>query len=94
MTPQKRLWRVYILAAPGTRAIPIAVGTSGIVLNTTSNSYLGNWILLRITSATKDKAVANLKSYTARVPGDENAARTLDAVVNGKVEIKQLKASP
>jgi tetratricopeptide (TPR) repeat protein len=42
----------------------------------------------------KDKAVANLKSYTARVPGDENATRTLDAVINGKVEIKQLKASP
>jgi hypothetical protein len=42
----------------------------------------------------KDKAVLNLKSYTARVPGDENAARTLDAVINGKVEIKQLKANP
>ncbi len=42
----------------------------------------------------KDKAVANLKSYTARVPGDENAARILDAVINGKVEIKQLQASP
>jgi hypothetical protein len=42
----------------------------------------------------KDKAVANLKSYTARVPGDENAARILDAVINGKVETKQLKTSP
>jgi hypothetical protein len=42
----------------------------------------------------KDKAIANLKSYTARVPGDENAARTLDAVINGKIEIRQLKASP
>jgi hypothetical protein len=42
----------------------------------------------------KDKAIANLKSYTARVPGDENAARTPDAVINGKIEIRQLKASP
>jgi hypothetical protein len=42
----------------------------------------------------KDKAVANLKSYTARVPGDQNAARLLDAVINGKVETKLLKANP
>jgi tetratricopeptide (TPR) repeat protein len=42
----------------------------------------------------KDKAVANLRSYTARVPGDTNATRTLDAVMNGKVEIKQLAPNP
>jgi hypothetical protein len=40
----------------------------------------------------KEKAITNLKSYTARVPGDENAARILDAAINGKIETKQLKA--
>ena len=39
----------------------------------------------------KAKAVENLESYTKRVPGDENAARILDAVRNDKVEIKVLK---
>ena len=42
----------------------------------------------------KDKAVANLKSYTARVPGDENAVRILDAVINGKIDLKKSKADP
>jgi tetratricopeptide (TPR) repeat protein len=42
----------------------------------------------------KVKAVENLKSYTTRVPNDENAARALDAVSNDKVEGKQLKPSP
>ncbi len=42
----------------------------------------------------KVKAVENLKSYTARVPNDQNAARALDAVLNDKVEVKQLKPSP
>jgi hypothetical protein len=35
------------------------------------------------------KAIENLTSYTNRVPTDINAAKILDAVRNGKVEIKQ-----
>jgi tetratricopeptide (TPR) repeat protein len=42
----------------------------------------------------KAKAVENLESYTKRVPSDENAARMLDAVRNGKVEVKTSKPTP
>jgi tetratricopeptide (TPR) repeat protein len=42
----------------------------------------------------KAKAMENLKSYTTRVPGDENAARVLDAVTHDQVDFKQLKSSP
>ncbi|MGO9037936.1 MAG: hypothetical protein ACLPV2_12735 [Steroidobacteraceae bacterium] len=41
----------------------------------------------------KVEAVENLKSYTTRVPSDQNIARALDAVLNDKVEVKQLKPS-
>ena len=37
----------------------------------------------------KAKAMENLKSYTTRVPNDENAARVLDAVLSDKVETKR-----
>jgi tetratricopeptide (TPR) repeat protein len=50
--------------------------------------------LAYLNAGDRDKAVANLESYTARVPGDENAARILDAVVRGKIETKALKANP
>lgn len=39
----------------------------------------------------KAKAIENLESYTKRVPNDGNAARMLDAVRNGKVEVKTLQ---
>ena len=38
----------------------------------------------------KEKAITNLKSYTARVPGDENAARILDAAINGKFAARRV----
>ena len=42
----------------------------------------------------KAKAVENLESYIKRMPNDENAARVLDAIRNGKVEVKTLKPAP
>ncbi|MGB6309029.1 MAG: hypothetical protein WBF89_14685 [Steroidobacteraceae bacterium] len=42
----------------------------------------------------KAKAVDNLEHYTKRVPSDENAARMLDAIRNGKVETKVVKPTP
>jgi tetratricopeptide (TPR) repeat protein len=42
----------------------------------------------------KAKAIENLESYVKRVPNDENAARMLDAIRNGKVEVKALKPTP
>jgi tetratricopeptide (TPR) repeat protein len=50
--------------------------------------------LIYMSLGDKDKAVANLKSYTARVPGDENATRALDDLINGKVEVKRSEATP
>jgi tetratricopeptide (TPR) repeat protein len=42
----------------------------------------------------KAKAVENLESYIKRAPNDENAVRMLDAIRNGKVEVKTLKPTP
>jgi hypothetical protein len=50
--------------------------------------------LAYISVGDRDKAVTNLKNYTARVPGDENAARVLVAIINGKIETKVLKTYP
>jgi len=38
----------------------------------------------------KAKAILNLESYTRRVPGDQDARKVLDAVRNGKVDVKEL----
>jgi len=42
----------------------------------------------------KSKAVANLESYTKRVPGDQKAALLLDAVRNDNVKFEERKSSP
>jgi tetratricopeptide (TPR) repeat protein len=42
----------------------------------------------------KTKAVENLESYIKRAPNDENAVRMLDAIRNGKVDVKTLKPAP
>ena len=42
----------------------------------------------------KTKAIANLDSYTKRVPSDQNAVRILDAVCNDKVKFEERKINP
>jgi tetratricopeptide (TPR) repeat protein len=42
----------------------------------------------------KAKAVENLESYIKHTPNDHNAARVLDAIRNGKVEVKSLNPAP
>lgn len=48
------------------------------------------WLGMTYTSLGENaKAIDNLTSYTTRVPTDTNAAKMLDAVKHGKVEMKQ-----